>query len=123
MTEHRIDLAPYDVKVGEQVIGLGPDGKTEIRADVTKPYDLRTTLVNILLHPTRQLGAREFLAACKLARQIGEGTGDLLALRDADYEEVLAAMEAFKGWARPDEEFIRRILGAPQVELLALAKE
>lgn len=101
-----IDTTPY---VGE---GRGPDGSPV----PLPPYDIRTSLIEILFLPSLQLGARQALERDDLARKIKACEGSDLLLEDAEYQQIESAVNGFKGYGRNDVEFVRRVLEAKKVE-------
>lgn len=86
------------------------DGTTE------KPYDVKGSLVNCLLHPALELTGHELLLRGKLATQIEEGNGHIL-VEESDYRKLRQAMEKIKGFAKNDMELVRRVLEAEETEV------
>jgi hypothetical protein len=83
----------------------------------TVPYRVKDSAVTILFNPDRKLNAVELLRTNKLAGRITAANGHVL-LEEADYEELKKACETVRGYGREDVEFVRRILEAPEINVV-----
>lgn len=112
----QIDVNNYTVtlpnsKAGEEL----QDGSLE-PATVDIPYRVKDSLIEILFARDNQLGGREILERDKLAHKILESDG-VVMLEEADWQKMVAAIEAVKGLGRTDVELVHRILDAEQIEV------
>lgn len=98
-----IDLSNYDVTV---TIGT-PEGPV----DETRPYEVRKSLI-ALLYGHEGLSAVDILDRDDFARKIRDNDGQTLRLDEPDYDKLVAALKAFKGYTRNDAELVRRVLKA-----------
>jgi hypothetical protein len=86
-----------------------------------KPYNVKDTMVNCLLHPSLQLTGRELLLRDKLSTQIEEteivkGVGHIL-IEEEDYRKLRQAFEKIEGFTKNDMELVRRILEAEEIDV------
>jgi hypothetical protein len=86
-----------------------------------KPYNVKDSMVNCLLHPSLQLTGRELLLRDKLATRIEEteiikGDGHVL-IEEEDYRKLRQAFEKIEGFAKSDMELVRRVLEAEEIEM------
>ncbi len=101
----RIDLSNYGVEIS------GPEGSH------VEPYDMRTSARLVLLNPQAQLNAVELLANDDLAQKIGSTEGDELLLEDAEYAQLVSALDTVRGLRANDVQFVRRIKNAEDVDV------
>ena len=104
----RINLEPYRVQGMEQ----GPDGKPVTKED---DYDLKGSLVAILLAPALQLNGTELRRNGKVADKV-EAAGETLLLEDAEYAALKEALDKVRGFGKNDRELVERILEAETVD-------
>jgi hypothetical protein len=83
----------------------------------TLPYRVKDSAVTILFNPDRKLNAVELLKTNTLAERIMGAEGHVL-LEEADYAELKKACETVRGYGKEDVEFVRRVLEAPQVNVM-----
>ena len=83
----------------------------------TMPYRVKDSAVTILFNPDRKLSAVELLKTNALAQRIMEAEGHVL-LEEADYGELKKACETVRGYGKEDVEFVRRILEAPEINVV-----
>ncbi len=91
--------------------------------EVERPYDVRNSMIEVLLSRELGLPARETLDRDIVARRIRDCSDGTILLEEGDYTKLVAAIDTIKGWGRPDIEFLRRILEAPAVEVEEKLKE
>jgi hypothetical protein len=109
----QINLEDYVLEVKTQPSGDGIAGTKEVK------YDVRGSLIEVLFAPELQLNAREILDRDDLARKIKDCRDNNLLLEEAEYEKIKGAVETVRGMGRNEVEFIRRILKAEKVEVVA----
>lgn len=78
---------------------------------ITVPYQVRDSLCNILFSQ-KQIRARQLLARDDLARKILGCETDTIALEDAEFAQLLEAVEALEGYGQNDIELVRRVMTA-----------
>lgn len=86
------------------------DGTTE------KPYNVKSSIVNCLLHPALKLTGRELLLRGKLATRIEEANGHIL-IEEADFRKLRQAFEKIEGFTKNDMELCQRVLEAEEIEV------
>jgi hypothetical protein len=106
----KIDVRNYMVQMRNAEGNLGP-----------KPYNVKDSMVNCLLHPSLQLTGRELLLRDKLATRIEEteiikGNGQIL-IEEEDYRKLRQAFEKIEGFTKSDMELVRRVLEAEEIEV------
>lgn len=85
--------------------------------DVELPYDVRNTMIELLLSRDLGLSAREALDREDLARKIRDSSDGTILLEEEEHKKLVAAIDTVKGWNRTDLQFLHRILDAPEVEV------
>ncbi len=106
----RINLASYSIQ--------NPDGQsTDEKLAPEMVYNVRDSAVEVLFHPSLQLGGKDVLDRDDLARKIEHWPDTDLLLEEAEYTKLLAGVNAVRGLTRRDVEFVKRVLNAPQVEV------
>ena len=108
----RINLKNYDETV-----------RDEKGEDVKLPYDVKNSMIEVLLSRDLGLSAREALDREDLARRIRDCPDGSILLEEADYTKLVVAVDTIKGWCRTDIEFLKRITEAPEVEVEEKSKE
>jgi len=83
----------------------------------TMPYRVKDSAVTVLFNPDRKLTAVDLLRTNTLAQRIMEAEGHVL-LEEADYTELKKACETVRGYGKEDVEFVRRILEAPEINVV-----
>jgi predicted glycosyltransferase involved in capsule biosynthesis len=81
------------------------------------PYRVKDSAVTILFNPDRKLNAVELMKANKLAERI-MAAKDSILLEEADYGELKKACETVRGYGKEDVEFVRRIIEAPEINVV-----
>ena len=85
-------------------------GKTPV------PYDVKTSLISCLMHPSLKLGAREILLRNKIGNKIEESQIFVL-LEDAEYEKLKLAFEQLDIFGQNDIQLIERVFDAEKVDV------
>ena len=119
MEARRINLEPYEYDTGQKMRLPKPDGTLDERP-VMADYNVRETLVNIILHPGRRMGGLDFLRAEELSRKILDESKAEVLLAEDDYAKLRAAVEQFKGYGRHDSQMLHRVMDAEIVQLEAV---
>ncbi len=101
----KIELSDYIVKVPM------PDGTFS-----PKPYNVKESLIECLLHPALKLTGRELLSRNKLVMRIEAANGSIL-IEEADYNKLKQAFETIQGFTKSDMELVRRVLEAEDVNV------
>jgi hypothetical protein len=108
-----LSLTPYPVAV------LVRDEATGQIVPKPVQYQVAQSCVNLLFaHKT--LSADAVLARAAIAEKI-RGAVECVLLEEAEYLELLKAVNGFQGFEEKDVEFIRRVRSAPQVTVQALS--
>ena len=112
----KIDVGNYMVQMRNAEGNLEP-----------KPYNVKDSMVNCLLHPSLQLTGRELLLRNKLATRIEEaeiveGNGHIL-VEEEDYRKLRQAFEKIEGFTKNDMELVRRVLEAEEIKVEAIDPE
>jgi hypothetical protein len=100
----RIDLTKYTIPVQQRA----DDGTVKT---VDLPYDVSTSIVEILFSREQQLSGLELLRRDDIARKVLKATADII-LDEVEYAIVKKATELVKGLSRNDVELVRRIFNA-----------
>lgn len=103
----RVNLESYTIQLRDRDSG----------EQVEAPYDVKTSLINVLFHPDLELQATELLERDKLAHKILDCSNGFVLLEDAEYGKLEDSLEVCKGLTRNDVEFVKRIREAEQVEV------
>jgi hypothetical protein len=112
----KIDVGNYMIQMRDAKGNLEP-----------KPYNVKDSMVNCLLHPSLQLTGRELLLRDKLATRIEEteivkGVGHIL-IEEEDYRKLRQAFEKIEGFTKNDIELVRRVLEAEEIKVEAIDPE
>jgi hypothetical protein len=112
----KIDVGNYIIQMRNAEGNLEP-----------KPYNVKDSMVNCLLHPSLQLTGRELLLRDKLATRIEEteivkGVGHIL-IEEEDYRKLRQAFEKIEGFTKNDIELVRRVLEAEEIKVEAIDPE
>lgn len=102
----KINLKNYTVE------GLTPQGET-----VVAPYDIKASIINIVLSKDLRLNGAELLEANKVAMQVDKCEDDEILLEEVTHAVIVKAVNTVRGLAKRDVEFVRRILEAETVEV------
>lgn len=103
---HKLDLSPFSVKVIQE--GELADS----------PYMLRESIAAALFVPELHLSAVNLLKNNKIAEKVLYEKTDTLLLEEEEYQSLKAGMEAATGFSQQDVEMVRRVLEAPQVNVV-----
>lgn len=106
----RMDLTPYPV-----VVGIGNDKRAE-------PYDVRFSLRVLLLHPHLELNATGLLKNQDLVDKLAKAESPVL-LEDAEWNQIVQAVDKIRGFSGNDVELMRRIKNAPEVKVAEVKPE
>ena len=98
----KIDVRDYEVVL--------PDGK-KIN------YLVRQSLADVLLAPQLKLNGRSLLKSHILATKILSGKDDFVFFEEAEWSQLVHAVEVIEGWSHNDVEFVQRVLNALIVEV------
>jgi len=92
------------------------DKEGEHIQDVTSPFNVKDSVVNIMFMPGLGLKGAELIKQNILAVKI-EQAEDEVMLEEAEYERIVTAANNYTAISRADVEFIDRILNqTPQIE-------
>ncbi len=108
----KLNLKNYTVKV-EVPDQMNP-GQV-IKADI--PYQLRTSILNLMFIPDLQLNGAELVKQNVLAMKLEQCKEDEILLEDEEYNRIKKAVDTFKGFGRNDVELVERINEAEVVEV------
>jgi predicted glycosyltransferase involved in capsule biosynthesis len=97
----RIDLKNYDVGEGDKKF----------------PYDVKGSMVNALFNPDLRLGFKELFENDRVAQKINSAQDHVL-LEEAEYQKLKQAFESFRGYNKEDVELVRRVLEAPETNVI-----
>jgi len=103
----RINIEPYMETIRDATTG----------EDTELPYDVKTTMIELLLARDLALSASEALARQPLVCMIRDSADGFILLEEADYKKLKDAIDTVKGWSRTDFEFLNRVVNAPEVEV------
>lgn len=82
-------------------------------------YPVREALAEVLFHPELKLRAMELLNRDDLARKILSYPEDDMLFEESEYALIKNAVEIVQGFTRNDVEFVRRVLEARTVDVVA----
>ena len=108
----KLSLKDYTVKVD------APDRMNPgqlIKAEL--PYQVKTSLLNLLFIPALQLSGAELVRQNVLAMKLENCKEDEVLLEDEEYNRIKRAIDTFKGFGRNDVELVARINEAEVVEV------
>lgn len=113
----RIDLANYTISLRNPDAGKSrQDGSLE--PDMVEiPYHIKDSLIEILLARDNQLSGQDLLDRDVIARKVNECSDGSILLEEVEWGKLVASINTVKGLGRPDVEFVRRILEAPEVKV------
>lgn len=100
----KIDLTSYEITVRTE------DGKVE-----TRPYNVRSSCVELCFIPPEGCSKFDLLKRDKIARKIADEPTDAVLLEDADWKRLNEAIDALKALGKNDVELVRRIVEAAEV--------
>lgn len=83
------------------------------------PYEVKDSMVEILMARELQLSGRELLSRDDLARKIRNCANSNVLLEEEEWNKIVTAVETVKGLGRTDVEFVRRVLEAEKIEVEA----
>lgn len=89
----------------------------DTQEDVKLPYDVKNSLIEVLLSKNLGLSAREALDRDVIARRIRDCPDGIILLEEEEYTKLVTAIDTIMGWGRVDIEFLKRITEAPEVEV------
>jgi hypothetical protein len=101
----KLDLSNYEVE------GMLEDGTPK-----TQTFNVSDSVVGVLFAQPG-LTARDVLGLDDLKEKIRKHPEDSVLLEEADYQKILKAFEAFRGFRYNDVELVRRVLNAPEVKV------
>ena len=81
------------------------------------PYDVKETVISILMHPKLGLNGRDLLLASELALKIEKCDESFILLEDEEHKKLVNAVNTIKGFNRNEVEFVKRILNAETVDV------
>lgn len=81
------------------------------------PYQVRDSLVLVLMHPDIKLNAVELLKRDIIGKKILECKEKEILLEESDWLKIKSAVESINGFTQNDVEFVRRVLEAPEVNV------
>jgi len=80
-------------------------------------YNVRDSIIEVMMSPELQLGAKELLERQKVAVKIMDCQEDEILLENAEYGKILSAFGEITGFSRQDAELVRRVFEAQEVEV------
>jgi hypothetical protein len=86
-----------------------------------KPFDVKTSIVNLLFNPELKLTGRDVLGQYELVKKI-EGSADSVLLEEAEYQKVKRAFDVFTGFSRNEVELVLRVYEAQEVPVMEVQK-
>ena len=105
----KLDLTDYQVT---RTV-MGGDGHP---IDITGPFQVKTSIINILFMPALKLMGAALIKQNILAMKIEQAENDVM-LEDEEYDRVVAAVNAYPAGSRADVELVDRILNqTPKIE-------
>jgi len=108
----KLNLKNYTVKVDTQdKMNPGQLIKAEL------PYQVKTSLLNLMFIPDLQLNGAELVKQNVLAMKLEQCKEDEILLEDEEYNRIKRAIDTFKGFGRNDVELVTRINEAEVVEV------
>ena len=99
----KLDLRNYQYT---QRVGNPINGRVE---DVTLPYLVKDSILNIMFLPVLQLKGAELVKQNVLAMKIEQAKDEIL-LEESEYERIKRAVEAYPAQSRADVQLVDRIL-------------
>lgn len=107
----QINLSNYSVRVRDE--------KGEW---IDFPYEVKDSIIELLLTRELRLSGRELLDRDDLAKKIRDCPDGSILLEEGDWNKLVQSAETITGLGRPDVELIRRILKAEKVEVQEKSK-
>jgi len=108
----KLNLKDYTVKVKV------PDKMNPGQSiDAEIPYRFKDSILNLLFSRDLQLSGAELVKQNVLAMKLEQCKEDEILFEDEEYSRIKKAIDTFKGFSRPDVEFIERINEAEVVEV------
>ncbi len=101
----KLNLEAYNIN------GMKAGEKVEL------PYNIKDSLVMILMHPELKLGAVDLLKREEIGKKILDSKENELLLEEEDWSKLKSAFETIKGFTQNDVELVKRVLNAPQVDV------
>jgi len=108
----KLNLKDYTVKM-RVLDKINPGEKVEAEY----PYDVKTSIMNLMFNTALQLGGAELVRQNILAMKLEQCNDDEILLEDEEYDRIKKAFDTFKGFSRADVELVRRINEAEKVEV------
>jgi hypothetical protein len=102
----QIDLKNYSVPV-----------RNEKGKFVELPYEVKDSLVELLLSRDLRLSGRELLKNNDIAKKINDCPDGSILMEEEEWNHLVQAAEQVKGLGRTDVELMNRIFEAPKVEV------
>lgn len=81
---------------------------------VDMPYEVKSSLIELLFSRELHLSGPELLERDDLARKVRDCDGVLL-LEEPEWQKLKSSVESTTGFGRPDVELVRRIMNAKDV--------
>lgn len=75
-------------------------------------YNVRESIVNLLLSPFMKHTGVTLLQYNKLADKVYDEKESVVSLEEAEYDKIVDAVEKYPGFCRNDVEFVNRIMNA-----------
>lgn len=102
----KLDLSDYTVRV-----------RNEKQEWEDVPYEVKDSLVELLLARDLNLSGRSLLEHDEVARKIRNCADGAVLLEEKEWDMVVSAVETIKGLGRPDVDLVRRIFDAPEIKV------
>lgn len=106
----RLDISDYTVDVLNPKAGDKRGDGSEEPETLDIPYDVKRSLVEMLLSRQLELSATALLERDEIARKILRCTDGFVLLEDEEYDKLVSAVNTVKGLGRQDVPLMRRIL-------------
>ncbi|MBA7714230.1 hypothetical protein ES703_123247 [subsurface metagenome] len=106
----RLDISDYTVELLNPKAGEKRDDDSLEPETLDIPYDVKRSLVEMLLSKQLELNARALLERDEIARKILHCTDGFVFLEEEEYKKLVSAIETLRGLGRPDVPLMRRIL-------------
>jgi hypothetical protein len=106
----KLVLTNYPIKT-ETIDQNGNPGVIEL------PYKMRDSVIALMFVPDLKLSGVELLKQNALALKIEACKEDTILLEESEWERLVNAVNAFKGFTRKDVELVERITNAESVDI------
>lgn len=81
------------------------------------PYNMKSSLVEVLFNPDQKLNAVELLKRDEIAKKILDCNKDYILLESEEFNQLKRSFDMINSFTRHDVEFVKRILNVEDVEV------